>query len=170
MRRLECKPIVVKTKVASHLCKMYELRNENLNAFLGLLNSSPDGSSFKQPHLVWDFGSHGSLLEVIEGETIEMDWTFKLSLLLDLARVYIILISFSSLHSRHLVRNQVYPTFTPKNTPTSSPSFLPSFILLFITASLLSLLFQEKTSLQQMRPKDKNVVGDFYYLTSRREN
>ena len=90
MRKLETRPIVVKPKIASHLCKMYELRHENLNAFLGLVNSSSDGI-YKQPQLVWDFGSHGSLMEVIEGETIQMDWTFKLSLLLDLARVRVVL-------------------------------------------------------------------------------
>lgn len=86
MRKLNTRPILVKPRIASFLCKMYELRHENLNGFLGLINVTSDGL-YKQPHLVWEFGSHGSLFEVIEGETIKMDWTFKLSLLLDLARV-----------------------------------------------------------------------------------
>lgn len=101
MRKLDARTILVKPKIASYLCKMYELRHENLNAFLGLLNSSADGL-FKQPQLVWDFGSHGSLMQVIEGETIQMDWTFKLSLLLDLARVKMIyFLPFLTQHETH---------------------------------------------------------------------
>lgn len=86
------KPIVLNPKVTSLLCTMYELRQENLNAFMGIMNTSVNALE-TNPILVWEYASHGSLRDVIADETIQMDWPFKLSLMIDLAKVCVLMLS-----------------------------------------------------------------------------
>lgn len=73
-------PFMLKRKAMQQLCTTYELRNENLNPFLGCLADS------QRPALVWEYCSRGSLYDVLAREDIKLDWAFKLSLLTDLVR------------------------------------------------------------------------------------
>lgn len=60
---------------------MREMRHENVAAFLGLF-VVPGVSAMVLEHC-----TRGSLEDLLQNETLRLDWTFKASLLLDLIRV-----------------------------------------------------------------------------------
>ncbi|XP_064455640.1 retinal guanylyl cyclase 2-like [Ornithodoros turicata] len=70
----------IKTKSMKQLQIMYEIRQENVNPFLGCLADPV------QPALVWEMCTRGSLMDVLATEDIRLDWTFRLSLLNDLVK------------------------------------------------------------------------------------
>lgn len=76
-------PLTKKTK--HFLCQLFELRDENLCTFYGVLNTS----DLLAPEriLVWEYCAHGSLSQVLQDQDVCMDWNFRLSLLMDIARV-----------------------------------------------------------------------------------
>ncbi|KAG1682085.1 Retinal guanylyl cyclase 2 [Nymphon striatum] len=59
---------------------MHDLRQENVNSFLGVL-ASPI-----MPSTVWESCARGSLDDIIKSEHLKLDWSFKLSLLTDLVK------------------------------------------------------------------------------------
>lgn len=64
------------------LCwQMKDLRNENVNPFLGFFS---DCSMFA---VVTEHCSRGSLQDLLKNEDVKLDWMFKSSLLLDLIKV-----------------------------------------------------------------------------------
>lgn len=69
-----------------HLCSMFNLRHENLVTFCGAIRHEP-GIVAPEKVLVWEYCHHGTLTRVLDNKDIPMDWSFKLSLLMDLARV-----------------------------------------------------------------------------------
>lgn len=62
---------------------MKDLRNENVNPFLGFFS---DCSMFA---VVTEHCSRGSLQDLLRNEDVKLDWMFKSSLLLDLIKVNI---------------------------------------------------------------------------------
>jgi serine/threonine protein kinase len=60
---------------------MRELRHENIAACLGFF-VAPGVSA-----LVLEYCTRGSLEDLLQNEAVQLDWTFKASLLLDLIRV-----------------------------------------------------------------------------------
>lgn len=60
---------------------MKDLRNENVNPFLGFFT---DGSMFA---VVTEHCSRGSLQDLLRNEDVKLDWMFKSSLVLDLIKV-----------------------------------------------------------------------------------
>ena len=74
-------------KITRHLCLLYDLRHENLVTFLGVIRASEADIVSPEKTLVWELCIHGPLTEVVDNFDIPMDWNFKLSLLMDLARV-----------------------------------------------------------------------------------
>lgn len=65
------------------LSQMKDLRNENVNPFLGFFS---DCSMFA---VVTEHCSRGSLQDLLRNEDVKLDWMFKSSLLLDLIKVNI---------------------------------------------------------------------------------
>ncbi len=63
------------------LSQMKDLRNENVNPFLGFFS---DCSMFA---VVTEHCSRGSLQDLLRNEDVKLDWMFKSSLLLDLIKV-----------------------------------------------------------------------------------
>lgn len=63
------------------LSQMKDLRNENVNPFLGFFS---DCSTFA---VVTEHCSRGSLQDLLRNEDVKLDWMFKSSLLLDLIKV-----------------------------------------------------------------------------------
>jgi guanylate cyclase 2F len=63
-----------------HLIVAHGLRHENINPLIGFL-SDPNRSA-----LVFENCSRGSLQDVLIMDEIKLDWSFRLSLLTDLAR------------------------------------------------------------------------------------
>lgn len=63
------------------LSQMKDLRNENVNPFLGFFS---DCSMFA---VVAEHCSRGSLQDLLRNEDVKLDWMFKSSLLLDLIKV-----------------------------------------------------------------------------------
>lgn len=61
--------------------QMKDLRNENVNPFLGFFT---DGSMFA---VVTEHCSRGSLQDLLRNEDVKLDWMFKSSLVLDLIKV-----------------------------------------------------------------------------------
>lgn len=60
---------------------MKDLRNENVNPFLGFFT---DGTMFA---VVTEHCSRGSLQDLLRNEDVKLDWMFKSSLVLDLIKV-----------------------------------------------------------------------------------
>ncbi|XP_077197363.1 retinal guanylyl cyclase 2-like [Paroedura picta] len=84
---------------SSLLCKMKELRHENVNPFLALLS---DGSLSA---IVMEFCSRGSLEDLLQNTDLKLDWTFKSSLLMDLIKGMKYLHLRDILHGRLKSRN-----------------------------------------------------------------
>lgn len=63
------------------LPQMKDLRNENVNPFLGFFS---DCSMFA---VVTEHCSRGSLQDLLRNEDVKLDWMFKSSLVLDLIKV-----------------------------------------------------------------------------------
>ena len=61
--------------------QMKDLRNENVNPFLGFF---ADSSMFA---VVTEHCSRGSLQDLLRNEDVKLDWMFKSSLVLDLIKV-----------------------------------------------------------------------------------
>ena len=80
----------IKSKSFALLRTIYEIRHDNLNSFKGfyrpncLLTSSEAAFEIRSCCLVWQHNSRGSLFEIIHNQEIELDWFFKMSLLIDL--------------------------------------------------------------------------------------
>lgn len=72
--------IELKTKAMDHLILLHGLRHENINPLIGFL-SDPNRTA-----LVFEHCSRGSLQDVLIMDEIKLDWSFRLSLLTDLAR------------------------------------------------------------------------------------
>nr|CAD7414021.1 unnamed protein product [Timema cristinae] len=72
----------LKSKAMDVLVTMHGLRHENLNVLLGCLTEPT------RPALVLEWCSRGSLEDVLVQDEIKLDWSFRLSLLTDLVRVY----------------------------------------------------------------------------------
>uniref|UniRef100_H3CJP6 Guanylate cyclase n=1 Tax=Tetraodon nigroviridis TaxID=99883 RepID=H3CJP6_TETNG len=70
----------VKQSTTKILTKMKDLRNENVNPFLGFFS---DCSMFA---VVTEHCSRGSLQDLLRNEDVKLDWMFKSSLLLDLIK------------------------------------------------------------------------------------
>ncbi|KAJ3591128.1 hypothetical protein NHX12_009075 [Muraenolepis orangiensis] len=70
----------VKQSATKIFTKMKDLRNENVNPFLGFFC---DGSVFA---VVTEHCSRGSLQDLLRKEDVKLDWMFKSSLLLDLIK------------------------------------------------------------------------------------
>lgn len=60
---------------------MKDLRNENVNPFLGFFSDCPMFA------VVTEHCSRGSLQDLLRNEDVKLDWMFKSSLLLDLIKV-----------------------------------------------------------------------------------
>lgn len=60
---------------------MKDLRNENVNPFLGFFSDSGMYA------VVTEHCSRGSLQDLLRNEDVKLDWMFKSSLLLDLIKV-----------------------------------------------------------------------------------
>lgn len=65
----------------SYFSQMKDLRNENVNPFLGFFL---DCSMFA---MVTEHCSRGSLQDLLRNEDVKLDWMFKSSLMLDLIKV-----------------------------------------------------------------------------------
>nr|XP_056714809.1 retinal guanylyl cyclase 2-like [Euleptes europaea] len=103
----------------SLLCKMKDLRHENVNPFLGLLS---DGSLSA---IVVEFCSRGSLEDLLQNTDIRLDWMFKSSLLMDLIKGMKYLHHQDILHGRLKSRNcLVDGRFVLKITDYSYSEFL----------------------------------------------
>lgn len=72
--------IELKTKAMDHLILLHGLRHENINPLIGFL-SDPNRTA-----MVFEHCSRGSLQDVLIMDEIKLDWSFRLSLLTDLAR------------------------------------------------------------------------------------
>ncbi|XP_053176735.1 retinal guanylyl cyclase 2 [Scomber japonicus] len=70
----------VKQSTAKIFTKMKDLRNENVNPFLGFF---ADSSMFA---VVTEHCSRGSLQDLLRNEDVKLDWMFKSSLVLDLIK------------------------------------------------------------------------------------
>lgn len=72
--------VELKTKAMDHLILLHGLRHENINPLIGFL-TDPNRTA-----LVFEHCSRGSLQDVLIMDEIKLDWSFRLSLLTDLAR------------------------------------------------------------------------------------
>uniref|UniRef100_A0A3B4XJ34 Guanylate cyclase n=1 Tax=Seriola lalandi dorsalis TaxID=1841481 RepID=A0A3B4XJ34_SERLL len=70
----------VKQSTTKIFTKMKDLRNENVNPFLGFF------SDFSMFAVVTEHCSRGSLQDLLRNEDVKLDWMFKSSLLLDLIK------------------------------------------------------------------------------------
>ncbi|XP_053728950.1 retinal guanylyl cyclase 2 isoform X1 [Synchiropus splendidus] len=70
----------LKQSTTKYLTKMKDLRNENVNPFIGFFS---DGGMFA---VVTEHCSRGSLQDLLRNEDVKLDWMFKSSLLLDLIK------------------------------------------------------------------------------------
>ncbi|XP_046891893.1 retinal guanylyl cyclase 2 [Hypomesus transpacificus] len=70
----------VKQSTTKIFSKMKDLRNENVNLFLGFFS---DGDIFA---VVTEHCSRGSLQDLLKNDDVKLDWMFKSSLLLDLIK------------------------------------------------------------------------------------
>ncbi|XP_034239013.1 uncharacterized protein LOC117643935 [Thrips palmi] len=70
----------LRTKAMDVLLTLHGLRHENMNTMLGCLLDPA------RPSLVFEWGSRGSLMDVLVQDDIKLDWSFRLSLLTDLVR------------------------------------------------------------------------------------
>ncbi|XP_068629207.1 uncharacterized protein [Battus philenor] len=77
--RLPGGALQLRRRAADVLLALHALRHENLSPFVGCLAEV-------RPALVFEAGGRGSLEEVLMADDIRLDWTFRLSLLTDLAR------------------------------------------------------------------------------------
>uniref|UniRef100_A0A3B3RT21 Guanylate cyclase n=1 Tax=Paramormyrops kingsleyae TaxID=1676925 RepID=A0A3B3RT21_9TELE len=85
----------VKTSTTKIFRKMKDLRNENVNPFLGFF---ADCSMFA---VVTEHCSRGSLQDLLRNDDVKLDWMFKSSLLLDLIK------GMKYLHHRELVHGRL---------------------------------------------------------------
>lgn len=67
----------------STLVQIRELRNDNLAMFKGLVKFENNPTMF----MAWEFCVRGSLSDILLQPLIDLDWPFKLSLLMDLSNV-----------------------------------------------------------------------------------
>lgn len=78
----------LKSKSFDLLRNIYEIRHDNLNSLRGFYRPIDDLPSnpyeIKNCCFVWQHNSRGSLFEIIHNDQIELDWFFKMSLLIDL--------------------------------------------------------------------------------------
>lgn len=79
MKYLPAAALEPRRKTVDILLVMQSLRHENLNPFIGCLTEI-------RPALVFEACGRGSLEDVLVADDIQLDWTFRLSLLTDLVR------------------------------------------------------------------------------------
>ena len=80
--------IQLKDKTLQHLLIMYEMKQENINSFLGICINISDQDYLNT--FVWKFCYRGSLADIIQNSSTKLDWPFKMSFLYDLVKVNII--------------------------------------------------------------------------------
>ncbi|XP_055862897.1 atrial natriuretic peptide receptor 1-like isoform X2 [Biomphalaria glabrata] len=71
-----------KKEMLQDLKMVKELSHDNVNQFIGACVSSTPGATY----ILFRYCSKGSLQDVLENDDIKLDWMFKLSFALDLAR------------------------------------------------------------------------------------
>ncbi|VDL93958.1 unnamed protein product [Schistocephalus solidus] len=81
IKRLEVPVLSLKSKLIELLRALREVRNENVNTFVGCYL---DMETF---NLVYEYCSHGSLRDILETKRVVLDVEFKLSFIKDLVKV-----------------------------------------------------------------------------------
>ncbi|VDK81628.1 unnamed protein product [Dibothriocephalus latus] len=84
LKQIDVSEVTLKSKVMDHLRALRELQYENINPFIGVYL---DSTSF---YLVYEHCSRGSLQDVLAHPTLALDEEFRLFLLNDLIKVFIL--------------------------------------------------------------------------------
>lgn len=111
---IKCKSSKFGSKFHRFLINLQEVRHENLNTFYGLVES-PANTMALEANLIWAFCARGSLVDVLNDKNIRMDWSFYLSLILDLARVSVLVADLCSFIFSFI------PFFLPFLVPAIAP-------------------------------------------------
>lgn len=99
----------------SYFSQMKDLRNENVNPFLGFFL---DCSMFA---MVTEHCSRGSLQDLLRNEDVKLDWMFKSSLMLDLIKV---------IKKKSLLEKNRLPFFEGKKTARVLLSVFSCFFMI----------------------------------------
>ncbi|XP_035290382.1 retinal guanylyl cyclase 1 [Anguilla anguilla] len=147
----------VKEDAQTVFIKLRDMRQENLNLYLGLFF---DLGVFA---LVTEYCTRGSLEDLLNNEDVRLDWMFKFSLLMDLIRGMKFLHNRNVLHGRLKSRNCVVDgRFVLKVTDYGCTDILDSQCLSLEEQKPEDLLWTAPEHLRNKADRTGSFAGDVY--------